>query len=147
MAKRGGGSGGVTIMLTRESVCLADDVDAPHPHPLTIEAQADLLAIAVRIAASSYLPMQGDEWGWVIEAKDVVIAIRPRRLWGRWTVVLQGDPTTVRATDLTTLSASYVRADSQWFSYGPRPPRVAGWMIICGVGGLALLLGAMQLLH
>ena len=44
------------ILVTRDSVCMADDVDAPHIAHVEIDPAADALAVARAILDSGYLP-------------------------------------------------------------------------------------------
>lgn len=103
--------GQVAVTMTRDSVCMADDVDAPHAEVFVSDGEADLFAIAAGVAAGSYLPMPSDAWRWTITAGDVVMAVRPRLLWRR-ALCLQGDPASVRARDVPALVALYVKPGS-----------------------------------
>jgi hypothetical protein len=102
----------VTVLMTRDSVCMADDVDAPHEQPFEFDPATDLGGIARAVASTGYLPMPSDAWGWTIEAAGVVVAIRPGLL-RRKTSILRGDPASVTAADLPTLEALYVRPGSR----------------------------------
>jgi hypothetical protein len=54
------------ILLTRDSVCAADDVDAPHPFAISIEDGSSSMQILQAIRASDYLPnMGGGNASWV----------------------------------------------------------------------------------
>ena len=101
------------IRMTRDSVCMADDVDAPHEETFAVTATDTLANIAATVAASNYLPMPSDAWGWTIEAGGAVVAIRPRSV-GRRVVTLQGDPAAVMGRDHPELTALYVRPGSPW---------------------------------
>jgi hypothetical protein len=103
----------IAVTLTRDSVCMADDVDAPHEEVFAFDPELDLMGMARHIARSSYLPMPSDAWGWTIEHGSAVVAVRPRLLT-RYAICLRGDPATVRAADIATLSATYVRPNSPW---------------------------------
>jgi len=98
----------ITIAMTRDSVCMADDVYAPHDETFAVTAADTLADVAARVAGSSYLPMPSDAWGWTIEAGDAVVAIRPGFLRGR-VATLRGDPDAVMARDHPALTALYVR--------------------------------------
>ncbi|WP_440978605.1 hypothetical protein ACQHGV_13620 [Sphingomonas pseudosanguinis] len=130
----------VTIMLTRDSVCLADDVDAPHEHALDVEARTDFHAIARSIAARNYLPMPSDAWGWVIEAGDVAIAIRPGLFAGRTTMILRGGAESVIASDMASLHAIYVRPASPWRSFAPPPRRIDPIVFYVLLGAILVML-------
>ena len=139
---RNGDSGTVTIALTRDSVCMADDVYAPHESSVDVPADADLRAIADRIAASSYLPMPGGAWGWTIEAGGAVVAVRPRLVAGRWTEVLQGDPAQVSAGSVRELTALYVRPEARWREIGAPTRRIEDWMWYLIFSAVVLVLTA-----
>jgi len=126
--------GKVIVILTRDSVCMADDVDAPHERSFYVDAGANLRDIADVIAASDYLPIPSDGWGWTITADDVDVAIRPRTLAGRWTESLAGDPTRLTAADVPLLEALYVRPGSTWEQAGKPVRRIEGWMLYLGFG-------------
>lgn len=106
-----------TIHLTRDSVCMSDDVEAPHDRKIETDAGLDLEGVARRIAAIRYLPMPSDAWGWTITVGDVVVAVRPRRFFGQRVQVLKGQPSSVKASDLRYLEAIYVRPGSHWRSH------------------------------
>lgn len=117
----------LNISMTRDSVCLADDVDAPHEKTLVMTAVDTLADVAAEVAASSYLPMPSDAWGWTIEAGDAVVVIRPGFL-RRSVATLRGDPAAVLARDHPALEALYVRPGSRWRDAAvtplqPRPVR------------------------
>lgn len=103
----------VAVTLTRDSVCMADDVDAPHEEVFAFDPNRNLMDMARHIARSSYLPMPSDAWGWMIEHGAAVMAVRPRLLT-RDAICLRGDPTLIRAADIAKLSATYVRPNSPW---------------------------------
>lgn len=103
----------LTISIERDSVCLADDVDAPHDETFVVTAVDTLADVVARVAASRYLPMPSDAWGWTIEAGGAVVAVRPGFLRRR-VVTLRGDPATVMARDHPALTALYVRPGSPW---------------------------------
>jgi hypothetical protein len=101
------------VAMTRDSVCMADDVDAPHARSFALPDGADLAELARTLARSSYLPMPSDAWGWTIEARGVVVTARKGCL--RWRVeAVRGDPTAVTLTGEVRLSALYVRPGSPW---------------------------------
>lgn len=97
------------VTLTRDSVCMADDVEAPHTEIFEFDADATLADMVRAIARSSYLPMPGGIWGWTIAVGDVVMAVRPGLLMRR-VIVLRGDAATVTASDIVALDAVYVPA-------------------------------------
>lgn len=99
--------------MTRDSVCMADDVDAPHTQGFALAPGATLLDLAQAVARTAYLPMPSDAWGWTIEASGTVVAVR-KGLLGRWVVPLRGNPSTVPLTPDTSFCALYVRPGSPW---------------------------------
>ncbi len=108
----------ITITMTRDSVCMADDIDSPHDETFAVTAADTLADIAARVAASSYLLMPSDAWGWTIEADGAVVAIRTGFVRHRVTT-LRGDPAAVMAHDHPALSALYVRPGSPWCDVAP----------------------------
>lgn len=104
------------IHMTRDSLCLADDVDAPHDQSFDLPAPATLLDLGRHVASSSYLPMQWDTWGWIIEAGGAAVAIRPRMIFFRRAEGLFGDPGSVMLEDGTRVSAVRSREDRQKFN-------------------------------
>lgn len=141
----------ITIRMTRDSVCMADDVEAPHDRSFEASADDTLADFAATVATSQYLPMPGDAWGWTIEVGNVVVAIRNGVVRNRVTT-LRGDPSSVMVRDHPDLSALYVRPGSRWRNAvgtattarsASRPfPRLLA--AICLLGGVALLSGACQ---
>jgi len=132
----------VTVTLTRDSVCMADDVDAPHAETFSVDATASLRDLVELVAASDYLPFPSDAWGWTIATHDVVVAIRPRALVGRWVEELVGDPARVAASQTPSLTASYVRPESPVRQMGMPVRRVDGWMLYLFFAVIALALFA-----
>ncbi|WP_076073109.1 hypothetical protein [Sphingomonas montana] len=101
------------IGMTRDSVCMADDVHAPHDATFAVAAEDTLVDVAQAVAATGYLPMPSDAWGWTIAAGGAVVAIRPGFVRRR-VVILQGDPYAVMARDQSDLEAIYVQPGSRW---------------------------------
>lgn len=106
----------VTIHMTRDSVCMADDVDAPHDQIFELPASATLLDLGRRIASSSYLPMQSDTWGWIIRAGEAAVVIRPRLMFLRRADRLLGDPASVILENNASLFAAQSREDRQRYT-------------------------------
>ena len=103
----------LTISMTRDSVCMADDINAPHDETFVVTAADTLADVAAKVAASSYLPMPSGTLGWTIEAEGVVVVIRKGFLCRRVATV-QGDPAAIMARDHPILTALYVRPESRW---------------------------------
>lgn len=101
------------VTITRDSVCMADDVDAPHEQKFVVPNGATLAQLASVVARTSYLPMPSDAWGWTIEVEEALFAIRKGFLRRR-VVALQGIPAMIVLTDNSELLALYVRPDSRW---------------------------------
>lgn len=141
----------IAIHMTRDSVCMADDVEAPHDRSFEASSGDTLADFATTVAKSQYLPMPSDAWGWTITAGKTVMAIRNGIVRNR-VMTLQGDPAAVMVRDHPNLSALYVRPGSHWRnvvetatiapkSFRPFPRLLAG---VCLLGGIVLLSGACQ---
>lgn len=102
----------IEVVMRRDSVCMADDVDAPHEETFELGDGASLWDVAKALARSSYLPMPSDAWGWTIEAEGAVIAVQ-RSFLRKKIQVLRGDPSSVAITDKACLFAIYARMGSQ----------------------------------
>lgn len=64
----------IRIVLTRDSVCAADDFDAPHERSITIHPFMDLESLAREIS-SSYLPaVAGNGHRWTCVLNNIQIA-------------------------------------------------------------------------
>lgn len=62
----------VVCEVTRDSVSLGDDVDAPHTISLTLSADADLAELVGRIQASGLLPSVAGRVEWVLEGPEAL---------------------------------------------------------------------------
>lgn len=62
----------VVCEVTRDSVSLGDDVDAPHTISFTLRADADLAELVGRIRASGFLPPVQDRVEWVLEGPEAL---------------------------------------------------------------------------
>jgi hypothetical protein len=61
------------ILLTRESVCAADDIDAPHPFSISVEDGSSPMQILRAIRASDYLPkIGGGKATWVASSRSPI---------------------------------------------------------------------------
>jgi hypothetical protein len=64
----------ITVVLTRDSVCAADDCDAPHEKTIEVHSFTDPEALA-RETASGYLPnVAGVGHSWICVLNDIKIA-------------------------------------------------------------------------
>lgn len=63
------------IAITRDSVCLADDVDAPHEITVAVDHIADMTTLAETVLASGALPHVGANAGWWFAARDARVAL------------------------------------------------------------------------
>ena len=63
------------IAVTRDSVCLADDADAPHEVSIRVDPNADMTTLAETVLASRALPQVGANAGWWFAARDARIAL------------------------------------------------------------------------
>lgn len=141
----------ITIRMTRDSVCMADDVEAPHDRSFEASPDDTLVDLATTVATSRYLPMPSDAWGWTIEAGNAIVAIRNGVVRNRVTT-LQGDPSSVMVRDHPDLSALYVRPGSRWrnavgtATTARRASRSFPRLLAgaCLLGGILLLSGACQ---
>ncbi len=63
------------IATTRDSVCPADDVDAPHAGVVAVDWAADMVALARTLLAAGVLPHVGADAGWWFAARDARVAL------------------------------------------------------------------------
>lgn len=63
------------IMLTRDSVCLADDTGAPHQGVLAVDPSADATMLAEIVLAAGFLPHVGANAAWWFAARDARVAL------------------------------------------------------------------------
>jgi hypothetical protein len=65
----------IQVVLTRDSVCMADDVDAPHEKIVEVPSFTEPKTFAKQIASSGYLPsIAGSGHTWVCELNGLKIA-------------------------------------------------------------------------
>jgi len=65
----------VQVVLTRDSVCMADDVEAPHEKIIEISSFVDPKAFAKQIVSKGYLPsIAGSGNSWICELNGIKIA-------------------------------------------------------------------------
>jgi hypothetical protein len=63
------------IVITRDSVCLADDADAPHTGVLALERTADMTALGETLLAARKLPHVGANAAWWFAARNARVAL------------------------------------------------------------------------
>ena len=95
------------LLLTRDSVCLADDVDAPHWSALKIACDADAVAIARAALAAGVLAWVGSNatWTLAIGPDRVVFGYRHGLRFAR---SMRSAPLTARAGDIDRLHLRYL---------------------------------------
>lgn len=93
------------IAITRDSVCLADDADAPHAGVVAVDRTADMAALAETLLAAGALPHVGADAGWWFAGRDARVALgfRDRMPFVR---IARADPG-LRAGDLARLHLGY----------------------------------------
>jgi len=95
------------LLVTRQSLGLAEDVYAPHAGVVDVEPDADAAAIARTILASGYLPtgpIFGATWSLRLGPDQVLFGHRRAR---RFVETLGPAPLTAKARDVTELHLSY----------------------------------------
>lgn len=64
------------IIITRDSVCAADDTSAPNQFELTLDDDASIQDIVTRIAWSSQMPkIAGGKATWSVVSKEIIAVI------------------------------------------------------------------------
>jgi len=63
------------IATTRDSVCPADAMDAPHAGVVTVDRTADMTALAHTLLATGALPHVGANAGWWFAPRDARVAL------------------------------------------------------------------------
>ena len=65
----------IQVVLTRDSVCMADDIDAPHEKIIEVPSFKDPKDFAKQLASNGYLPsIAGSGHSWVCELNGLKIA-------------------------------------------------------------------------
>ncbi len=62
----------VVCEVTRDSVCYADDIDAPHTISFTLPYDADLAELVKRIRASGFMPSVAGRVEWILEGPEAL---------------------------------------------------------------------------
>ncbi|NTS66186.1 DUF3601 domain-containing protein [Sphingomonas sp. HHU CXW] len=104
---RPGRAGAWPLLVTRQSLALAEDIDAPHAGVVDVEPDANAAAIARTILASGYLPtgrLFGVTWSLRLGPDRILFGHRHAR---RFVETLGPAPLTARARDVTELHVSY----------------------------------------
>ena len=96
----------IEIVMWRDSVGMADDIDAPHEQRFVLEDGANLFELAQTLTATSYLPMPNGDWKWTIEAQGAKVAVYEPRGEIR---ALRGDPSSAHIMDQAHMKAYYER--------------------------------------
>lgn len=102
------------MLVTRDSVCLADDVDAPHAARIAIDPDADALAVANAILRSGYLPSVAGGSTWSISlghAADTDAAVFGHHLGMSFSHRVDGGSATLRSSGMTRVDLRYHRQD------------------------------------
>lgn len=93
------------LMLTRDSVCMADDVDARHPAPLSVDPDADAAGVAQAILDAKYLAYtSAATWSLALGADRVVFG------WGllrRFVTPVPPGTLSVRARAIERVDVTY----------------------------------------
>lgn len=61
----------IQVVLTRDSLCMADDIDAPHEKIIEVPSLLDPKAFAKQLASNGYLPTH---YTWICELNRLEIA-------------------------------------------------------------------------
>ena len=86
-------------MVTGDSVCLADDVDAPHLGLLDVPREADAKRVAEAVIIAGYAAWVGGRATW-----SLALALALGR---RFVLPVGGGPLTARAGDVERVDVSY----------------------------------------
>lgn len=97
-------AGTVRVALTRDSVCMADDVDAPHDGWIEVPADADPPTIGRAILRARYLASVMPRASWHFSVDDMVVILGDG-LAGQ--EVLTIGETAKRARDIASLDVRY----------------------------------------
>ncbi|MBZ6067968.1 hypothetical protein ACKC5O_10970 [Aeromonas schubertii] len=66
----------VQINVERDSVCMGDDIDAPHSYSFTLNSKATLQDIFIKLAKDNYLAnVAGNNHSWVAKISREEIAV------------------------------------------------------------------------
>ena len=76
----------IACRLKRDSVCMADDIDAPHRRTIRIALSPDesdpaLVCVRAAVKAENYLPSVAGGSTWTARAGDCVIAVVTKSAW------------------------------------------------------------------
>lgn len=97
----------VEVGLTRDSVCMADDIDAPHGGTVLVPGNASPIAIVTAIQRSGYLAYVGPDATWSVRIGAAEILFGTRHgLDFAWPVA---DEPAIPAGDIGPLFLAYHR--------------------------------------
>lgn len=102
------------ILVTRDSVCMADDVDAPHASRIAIDPASDALAVAEAILHAGYLPAVAGGSTWSVrlgDAADADAAVFGHHRGGSFSYRVDGGIATLRSAGITRLDLRYHQQD------------------------------------
>jgi hypothetical protein len=92
------------LTIWRDSVCLADDVDAPHEIRLPIEGEESLGSVTERVLQTCYLPRIAEgKATWIVESGSRALAVIAQQ-WSRPRFLVSPEEAAV----------SYVDHDAEW---------------------------------
>lgn len=102
------------MLVTRDSVCMADDVDAPHATRIVIDPDADALAVANAILRAGYLPSVAGGSTWSVSLDDTAdadAAVFGHHLGMSFSHRVDGGSATLRSVGVTRIDLRYHRQD------------------------------------
>lgn len=99
-------AGAWPLVVTRDSVCLADDIDAPHLGLLDVPHDADAKQVAIDVITGGYAAWVGGRATWSLAlGRDRVLF--GYRGWRRFVMPVGAAPLTVRAGDVERVHVAY----------------------------------------
>jgi hypothetical protein len=95
----------VKLSITRDSVCAADDCDAPHQRTLSVDTTSTSQQLIASIIEQNYLPIvQGGKATWIVglDGKTIGVVTQPR------TALKLGRCTPIELSNAKNLHFSYL---------------------------------------
>lgn len=117
------------LLVTRDSVGMADDVRSPHPRRIEIDPDADALTVANTILASGYLPEMTGGSTWSIslgDAPDADMAVFGHHAGTTFAYRVDGGMATLRSAGVARIKVRYHGQD--------RPDHVIGELAMARQG-------------